>query len=64
MKHIWDYIKANGLQDKDNKKNIICDDEMKKVFGVPNMGMFEMSKRISPHLTKKQVPVMPVVAPQ
>ena len=47
------YIKEHGLQDKDNKKIILCDDGMRKVFHVDQMDMFEMSKLLSPHLSKK-----------
>lgn len=46
---LWKYIKANGLQDK---QNINADDKLKAVFGKKTVTMFEMQKHISRHLTK------------
>lgn len=55
VKQLWIYIKDKGLQDANNKKIINCDEAMKKVFHVNQMDMFEMSKLLSPHLSKKIV---------
>ena len=33
VKQIWVYIKANNLQDPNNKRNIVADEELKVVFG-------------------------------
>ena len=50
-KNVWDYIKANGLQDQANKRMINADDKLKKVFGgKKQVSMFEMTKLISNHL--------------
>ena len=46
---LWKYIKANGLQDR---QNINADDALKAVFGKKTVTMFEMQKYISKHLTK------------
>jgi upstream activation factor subunit UAF30 len=46
---LWKYIKANGLQDK---QNINADEKLKAVFGKNTVTMFEMQKHISKHLTK------------
>jgi len=50
IKKLWDYIKANGLQDKTNKRNINADDKLLKIFGKPQINMFEMAGIISKHL--------------
>jgi len=50
IKKLWDYIKANGLQDKVNKRNINADEKLLKVFGKPQVTMFEMAGLISKHL--------------
>lgn len=49
-KKIWEYIKANSLQDPANKRNINADDKLKPIFGKPQVTMFEMTKLLSAHL--------------
>ena len=49
-KKIWDYIKANNLQDPANKRMINADEKLKAVFGKDQVSMFEMTKIISQHL--------------
>ena len=48
----WDYIRKNNLQNHANKREILADDKMKKVFGKDKATMFEMNKHLSAHLTK------------
>lgn len=50
-KKIWEYIKANDLQDPANRRNINADDKLKKIFKKPQVSMFEMTKLISGHLS-------------
>ena len=50
-KKVWDYIKANKLQDESNKRNINADAKLQAVFdGKKQVTMFEMTKLISAHL--------------
>ena len=50
-KRVWDYIKANGLQDKQNKRMINADDKLGKIFGVKKqVSMFEMTALVNKHL--------------
>ncbi|MDX1624476.1 MAG: SWIB/MDM2 domain-containing protein [Gemmatimonadota bacterium] len=50
-KKIWDYIKANDLQDPDNKRMINADDKLRPVFnGQDQVSMFEMTKLVNQHL--------------
>jgi chromatin remodeling complex protein RSC6 len=49
-KKVWDYIKANNLQDAANKRMINADDKLKVIFNKPQVSMFEMTKLISAHL--------------
>ena len=50
-KKVWDYIKANRLQDEANKRNINADTKLQAVFeGKKQVTMFEMTKLISAHL--------------
>ena len=51
-KKLWNYIKKQGLQDPKNKRNIIPDDKLEKVFGTKKpVNMFEMTKLVSKHLS-------------
>lgn len=50
---VWAYIKKHNRQDPNNKRNIIPDDKLAKVFGSPKpINMFEMTKVISKHLSE------------
>ena len=52
VKKLWVYIKGKNLQDPNNKRNIIADDNLKKVFdGKSLVNMFEMTKLVSKHLS-------------
>ena len=52
-KRIWDYIKANNLQDPNDKRTIKADAKLKKVFdGKDAVSMFEMTKLVNSHLKK------------
>ena len=50
-KKLWEYIKANKLQDKANKRLINADQKLKAVFdGKSQVSMFEMTKLVNVHL--------------
>jgi DNA topoisomerase III len=51
VKKLWDYIKANGLQDATNKRAINADDKLLPVFGKPQVTMFELAGIVGKHLT-------------
>jgi len=52
VKGLWAYIKKHDLQDPKNKRNIVADDKLKKVFGGKGtVSMFEMTKLVSKHLS-------------
>ena len=52
VKKLWVYIKKNDLQDPKNKRNIVSDANLKKVFGGKAVvNMFEMTKLVSKHLS-------------
>jgi len=51
-KKLWAYIKKNDLQDPKNKRDILADESLKKVFdGQERVNMFQMTKLISKHLS-------------
>ena len=52
IKKVWEHIKKHNLQNPSNKRNILADDNLKKVFGGKGeVSMFEMTKLISGHLS-------------
>ena len=51
VKKIWDYIKAEGLQDPTNRRMINADDKLRPIFdGKQQVNMFEMTKLVSKHM--------------
>jgi DNA topoisomerase III len=51
IKLLWDYIKANNLQDSVNKRAINADAKLLAVFGKPQVTMFELAGIAGKHLT-------------
>ena len=48
---VWDHIRKNNLQNPQNKREIVADATLKKVFGGKDrVSMFEMNKPLSNHL--------------
>lgn len=47
---IWTYIKSNNLQNPENKREIVADDKLRKIFGKDKVTMFEMNKHLSGHM--------------
>ena len=51
-KKIWAYIKKHDRQDPENRRNIIPDEKLAKVFGGKKaINMFEMTKKVNKHLS-------------
>ena len=50
IKKLWDYIKAQGLQDAANKRAINADAKLLAVFGKPQVTMFELAGIVGKHL--------------
>ncbi|RCV15065.1 hypothetical protein SEVIR_3G029600v4 [Setaria viridis] len=51
VKQLWAYIRQNNLQDPDDKRKIICNDELRVVFGTDTTDMFKMNKLLAKHIT-------------
>ena len=47
---VWEYIKKHDLQNPQNKREIMADDKLEKVFGKKKVTMFEMNKHLAAHL--------------
>jgi len=50
VKSLWEHIKANDLQDPNDKRQIRCDEKMHAIFKQARVDMFKMNKEIGNHL--------------
>lgn len=48
---VWEYIKANNLQDSKDKRQINPDAKLGKVIGNSQISMFKMTAAVSKHLS-------------
>ncbi len=49
---LWVYIKGNNLQDTKDKRIVVCDEKLQKVFGgEKTVHMMKMAGHISKHLS-------------
>ena len=51
IKKLWDYIKAQGLQDAADKRTINADARLLALFGKPQVTMFELAGIVGKHLS-------------
>jgi len=47
---IWEYIRSHNLQNPENRREILADDKLRRVFGKDKVTMFEMNKHLAAHL--------------
>jgi len=52
VKKLWDYIKAEKLQDAKDKRTILADEKLKPLFGANKLNMMKLAGCISEHVTK------------
>jgi chromatin remodeling complex protein RSC6 len=43
-------MRANNLQNPENRREILADNKLRKVFGKDKVTMFEMNKHLTQHL--------------
>ncbi len=46
---LWEYIKAHDLQNPSDKREILCDGKLERVFGQESVHMFTMNKLLGSH---------------
>lgn len=51
VKYIWEYVKSKGLQDPANKRIILPDEELAKLFETP-LDMFQLARQLSRHISR------------
>jgi chromatin remodeling complex protein RSC6 len=47
---MWEYIRSHNLQNPENRREILADDKLRKIFGKDKVTMFEMNKHLTGHL--------------
>ena len=52
VKKLWDYIKAEKLQDANDKRTILADEKLKPFFGANKLNMMKIASCISLHIVK------------
>ena len=51
-KKLWAYIKKHDCQNPENRRNIVPDEKLAKVFGgKKEINMFDMTKKVNKHLS-------------
>jgi upstream activation factor subunit UAF30 len=50
VKQLWAYIREKNLQDPNNRRNILCDEPLRALFGVNTINMFQMNKVLAKHI--------------
>jgi hypothetical protein len=53
---IWEYIRSHNLQNPENRREILADDKLTKIFGTDKVTMFEMNKHLTRHRNKSAYP--------
>ena len=52
VKKVWDHIKKNNMQDKDNRRMINADAKTRPLFGKDQISMFDLAKIVNDHIKK------------
>jgi chromatin remodeling complex protein RSC6 len=47
---MWEYIRLHNLRNPENRREILADDKLRRVFGKDKVTMFEMNKHLAGHL--------------
>jgi len=50
VKALWDHIKEHDLQNPQDKREILLDEAMQRLFGVERFSMFHMAKYVGAHV--------------
>lgn len=52
VKKLWEYIRANNLQNPKDKRKIMCDEKFQKIFKAKSVTMFSMNKLLGKKMWK------------
>jgi upstream activation factor subunit UAF30 len=51
VKSMWEYIREHNLQNPQDKREVLLDAPLKRIFGVNTFTIFSMNKHLSDVLT-------------
>ena len=51
VSRVWAYIKAQGLQNPEDRREIVADERFRPVFGRDRVTLFELNKDLAQQLT-------------
>jgi upstream activation factor subunit UAF30 len=51
---VWEYIKANNLQNPEDRREILADDRLGKLFGTDKAARFEMNKPLGRDVPRRR----------
>jgi upstream activation factor subunit UAF30 len=54
VKGIWDYVKQHNLQNPENRREILADENLKPLFGKDKITMFEVGKIVNSNLESER----------
>ncbi|EGW34737.1 uncharacterized protein SPAPADRAFT_47821 [Spathaspora passalidarum NRRL Y-27907] len=54
VKQLWVYIKDNDLQNPEDKRQILCDERLERLFKKKMVTSFEMNKLLTSHIFKPE----------
>ncbi|GMH78677.1 hypothetical protein TrST_g5096 [Triparma strigata] len=60
VKKMWEYFKTHNLQNPKDKRQILLDDALQKVFKVKKFTMFTLNKHVAKHVYIEEEPRSPV----
>jgi upstream activation factor subunit UAF30 len=53
VKRLWDYVKKHDLQNPENKREILADENLRPLFGKDKITMFEVGKIVNSNLQEE-----------
>lgn len=56
VKGLWDYFKKHDLQNPQNKREVLADENLKPLFGKDKITMFEVGKIVNSNLESNGTP--------
>jgi upstream activation factor subunit UAF30 len=49
LRYFWVYFRNNGLVDPENRRSVLCDRKLKKLFGTDSFDLLGLNKLVSEH---------------
>eukprot|EP01138_Halocafeteria_seosinensis_P010934 gb/GECG01011168.1/.p1 GENE.gb/GECG01011168.1/~~gb/GECG01011168.1/.p1 ORF type:complete len:897 (+),score=126.38 gb/GECG01011168.1/:1-2691(+) len=53
IKHLWEYFREHNLENPNDRRQVICDETLQRIFGERSLTMLSLQGLITPHLLEK-----------